>query len=96
MSITEMVVALMPHGIWATVVVYGMRLVVASRTLEQASASGSPAESPDIPDDLLALAMSHREPWAQEDTLRVIRERYDDLKNWNRVRAAMNIGVIAQ
>lgn len=49
----------------------------------------------EIPEDLVALAMAHRESWAQEDLLRVIREQYDELKDWNRVRAAMNIGRMA-
>lgn len=53
------------------------------------TASADPVE---IPEDLIALAMAHRESWAQEDLLRVIREQYDELKDWNRVRAAMNIG----
>jgi hypothetical protein len=45
-----------------------------------------------IPDDLMALAMQYPEPWAQDDTLKVIRERYEALKDWNRVRAALGIG----
>lgn len=47
-----------------------------------------------IPEDLMALAMSQTEAWAQEDLLRVVREKYEDLRDWNRVRAAMNIGRI--
>lgn len=46
----------------------------------------------EIPEDLVALAMAHRESWAQEDLLRVIREQYAELQDWNRVRASMNIG----
>ena len=51
------------------------------------------AEVP-IPEDLLALAMREREPWAQEDVVKVIRERYADFKDWNRVRAAMGVGAL--
>ena len=46
----------------------------------------------DIPEDLMALAAAESAAWAQEDLIRVIRERYDDLKDWNRVRAAMGVG----
>jgi hypothetical protein len=45
-----------------------------------------------IPDDLMAKAMQYPEPWAQDDTIKVIRERYEALKDWNRVRAAVGIG----
>jgi hypothetical protein len=45
-----------------------------------------------IPDDLMAMAMQYPEPWAQDDTIKVIRERYEALKDWNRVRAAVGIG----
>ena len=51
------------------------------------------AEVP-IPEDLVALAMREREAWAQEDVLKVIRERYADLQDWNRVRAAMGVGTL--
>lgn len=48
----------------------------------------------DVPDDLVALAMQENASWAQEEVLRVIRERYEELSDWNRVRAAMGIGRI--
>lgn len=49
----------------------------------------------EIPDDLLAVASQENESWAQEEVIRVIRERYEELKDWNKVRRAMGIGVIA-
>jgi hypothetical protein len=46
-----------------------------------------------VPDDLMALALQHPEPWAQEDVLKVVRERYEMLRDWNLVRSAMGIGI---
>lgn len=48
----------------------------------------------EIPDDLMAIAVTENEVWAQEEVVRVIRERYEDLRDWNKVRAAMGIGRI--
>jgi hypothetical protein len=48
----------------------------------------------EIPNDLVAVAMQERESWAQEETLRAIRERFEDLRDWNKVRAAVGVGRI--
>lgn len=48
----------------------------------------------EVPDDLIAVAMQEREAWAQEEVLRAIRERYEELKDWNKVRAAVGVGRI--
>ena len=48
----------------------------------------------DIPNDLLAIATAENEVWAQEEVIRVIRERYENLRDWNKVRAAMGVGRI--
>jgi hypothetical protein len=45
-----------------------------------------------MPEDLLALALSEQDAWAQEDVQKVIWERYSDLGDWNLVRQAMGIG----
>lgn len=45
-----------------------------------------------MPEDLLALALSEQDTWAQEDVQKVIWERYSDLGDWNLVRQAMGIG----
>lgn len=45
-----------------------------------------------VPEDLVALAMTHSEPWAQEDTLKAMRERYAELKDWQKVRFAFGVG----
>lgn len=47
---------------------------------------------PLVPDDLMALAMQEKEVWAQEEVMRVIRERYELYNDWNNVRAAMGVG----
>lgn len=47
-----------------------------------------------VPDDLLALAMTQSEAWAQEDTIRSMKERYIELKDWQKVRFAFGIGRI--
>lgn len=90
----DTLVGLLTTGIWAGVAVYAIRTAA---TVAQAwrPVVPAPADSVEIPEDLVALAMAHRESWAQEDLLRVIREQYDELQDWNRVRAAMNIGRMA-
>jgi len=52
----------------------------------------TPLEAVVVPEDLVAIAMIHSEVWAQEDTLKAIRERYEQLQDWNRVRSAFGIG----
>jgi hypothetical protein len=91
--VMDALVELLRTGIWAGVAVYAIRTAA---TMVHAWRPGVPAsaDAVEIPEDLVALAMAHRESWAQEDLLRVIRERYDELQDWNRVRAAMNIGRI--
>lgn len=49
-----------------------------------------------LPEDVIAWAMQETETWAQEEHLQVAREKYVALgKDWNRVRSALGIGVIA-
>jgi hypothetical protein len=50
----------------------------------------------EVPDDLVALAAQQSEAWAVEDMLKAMRERYVELRDWNRVRAAFNIGEMPQ
>jgi hypothetical protein len=47
-----------------------------------------------VPEDLVALALQENEPWAQEEVMRAVREKYEDLGDWNAVRSAMGIGRI--
>jgi len=92
--VLTVVAALLPHLVWAGVAVYAVTRVSAVLEAWEPTppVAPPPADGIVIPEDLVALAMSHRESWAQEDMLRVIREQYDDLKDWNRVRATMNVG----
>ena len=61
---------------------------------EESTKSTFPTVS-EVPDDLLAVAAQENEVWAQEEVIRVIRERYEELQDWNRVRRAMGIGVMS-
>ena len=88
--------ALVPHLIWAAVAVYAIwriAAVVTEFTPKAIAATKPSAPSEEIPEDLMALAASETETWAQEELVRVIQERYDALKDWNRVRSAMGIGI---
>lgn len=86
------------HLLWAAVTVYALHRL--SAVLERFApvrpeTMGPPTEPVvEIPDDLMAVAMQERESWAQEEVLRAIRERYEDLKDWNRVRSAVGVGRI--
>lgn len=55
---------------------------------EQRTAVPEPVE---IPDDLVGLALAESEKWAQDAIVKVVRERWDQYKDWNKVRAAMGV-----
>lgn len=83
--------------VWAgALVAMSHRLALAwERTAGRAQVAQPKAQPvAEVPEDLVALAMSEREAWAQEEVLRVVRERYVDLGDWNLVRTAMGIGRI--
>jgi hypothetical protein len=86
------------HVLWAAVAVYALHRL--SAVLERFAPVRSEVVAPmvepliEIPEDLVAVAMQERESWAQEETLRAIRERYEDLRDWNKVRAAVGVGRI--
>lgn len=46
----------------------------------------------EIPEDLIAVALQENEVWAQEELTRVIREKYEQYRDWNKVRMAMGLG----
>jgi hypothetical protein len=56
--------------------------------------AGVTANDVAIPADLIGLALMESETWAQEDVMRVIRERYDKLRDWNAVRHAMGVAPV--
>lgn len=88
--------ALVQTIIWASVAVYTVRIV--QQTVMQFAPTPPVADTStiapsDIPEDLMAVAMQETEVWAQEEVVRVIQERYEALKDWNRVRSAMGVGI---
>lgn len=89
--------SLVPHVLWAAVVVYTVhRLAHIVERFVPLAPEAAPLHTPivEVPDDLIAVAMQEREAWAQEEVLRAVRERYEDLKDWNKVRAAVGVGRI--
>jgi len=89
--------SLVIHLLWAGVAVYFV--YTAAAVLREFKPAAAPSVLPpppvEIPEDLVAVANQEREPWAQEEVLRSIRERYEDLRDWNRVRSAFGVGRIA-
>ncbi len=84
------------HLLWAGVAVYFVYTAsaVAREFKPVAPPSVLPPPPAEIPEDLVAVANQERESWAQEEVLRSIRERYEDLRDWNRVRSAFGVGRI--
>jgi len=85
------------HVLWALVAAYAVwRLAAVLELFAPVRSPETPdaVDNADIPEDLVALAMTQSEGWAQEDTIKAIRERYEQLRDWNRVRAAFGIGRI--
>jgi len=86
------------HLLWAAVAVYALHRL--SAVLERFAPVRPEAMVPpveplvDIPEDLMAVGMQERESWAQEEVLRAVRERYEELRDWNKVRSAFGIGRI--
>lgn len=88
------VASLITHSLWAVVATYAIvtAKAVVLAVFDKAKAPAKADEEIVIPEDLHALALSESETWAQEETLRAVRESYDIHKDWNRVRFAMGIG----
>jgi hypothetical protein len=84
------------HLLWAAVVVYAVYTVadVARQFAPMPPSLPSPMAPVDVPEDLIAVANQEQVGWAQEEVLRAIRERYDELKDWNKVRSAFGVGRI--
>jgi len=88
------VLALLIHSLWAGVAVYAIRqaAAVALRFAPATAEALLPPAPVEVPNDLQAVAMQEQAAWAQEEVLRAIRERYEELKDWNKVRSAFGIG----
>lgn len=84
------------HVLWAAVACYAVyTLADVVREFRPSHATPATPFAPvEVPNDLVAVAMQEREAWAQEEVLRAIRERYEELKDWNKVRAAVGVGRI--
>lgn len=85
----------MQHLLWAAVVTFGIwRFAqVLEKFAPPSKIEDSPAIPPalEVPEDLVGMAMLERETWAQEELLRAMRERYEDLRDWNLVRSAFGV-----
>jgi hypothetical protein len=88
--------AVLTAVIWAAVAVYAIRqaVAVAGQWAPLREKAIEDAWDMTVPEDLLAVAMQYPEAWAQEDMMKVIREKYDTLRDWNLVRAAFGVGRI--
>ena len=78
------------HLLWAAVVVYTVHTV--ATLVREGRPAAAQEQVLEVPQDLIAYAMSFSETWAQEDAMRAIQQSYEQWKDWNRVRAAMGIG----
>lgn len=83
---------ILPHLIWAGVAVFTVHELRTFANAWVAKTTHDPLAPVEVPDDLLALANQEREPWAQEETLRAMRERYEISGDWNMVRGAFGVG----
>lgn len=53
--------------------------------------TGVKVEDVAVPDDLVGLALRESEPWAQDEVMQHIREKYAEHKDWNMVRTAIGV-----
>lgn len=90
--------AVLIASLWVGVAIYAVWAIRQTARDAIAAWKPTPPDAPapitnaDVPDDLVAIAMNENELWAQEEVLRVIRERYETYNDWNKVRAAMGLG----
>lgn len=81
-------------------ITWPLALVVAVYRLASAWERFSPPLPPEIaasegvvvPEDLVALALTESESWAQEEMLKAMREKYELYGDWNKVRSAFGVG----
>lgn len=92
-ALTGIGVALIQWG----VIAYGVwRVSAAAEAIARRCWPDTPL--PDVPiplpQDLLAVALSHNEEWAQEEVMKAMRERYALTQDWNVVRQAFGVGMM--
>lgn len=83
---------LLPHLIWASVACYAIARIADAVEQFVPAPVADVVDMPEVPEDLIALAMTEQETWAQEETLRAMREKYEMFRDWNRVRSAFGVG----
>lgn len=89
----EALVALWSNSAWVAVAFYAVhRLSAVVERFAPVIPESTALHPPEVPEDLLAIAMGEQEAWAQEEVLRAIREKYELLGDWNRVRSAFGVG----
>lgn len=84
--------------LWAAVAVlfiarlntFAHRWLSVSDPVAQSKAS-LPAQ---VPPDLESFALQESEKWAQDSVMETIRERFDKLGDWNKVRQALGVGTV--
>ena len=97
--------AFLASALWVLLGYYAVRRIdcAVQRWLDlqvpKADAESAPLE---IPEDIVALAHTYSEAWAQEDVLKAARERFEATRDsaipahqrWNLVRKALGIGTL--
>lgn len=84
------------YGLWRGAVVVervGLAFVERLGDFKPIRESFAPPAPAPIPDDLAALAVNEQESWAKEDVLKVIREKYDEHQDWQKVRVAFGLAM---
>lgn len=87
-------VAVVGYGLWRFAQVterVGLAFVERLADFKPIRESLAPPPPPAIPDDLAALAFNETEPWAKEEVLRAIREKYEEHSDWQKVRVAFGV-----
>lgn len=86
------------HGIaailWPCVFAYAVWKIAPVITRFAPQGNGIRPDDVAIPDDLIGYASEYTESWAQDDTLRAIRERYSEYKDWDKVRRAFGLAPV--
>lgn len=81
--------------VWAAVAVYAVwRVTHVVALFAPVARQATPPVPVEVPEDIVALALTHSEAWAQEEVVRAAREKYEELGDWNRVRAALGVGAL--
>lgn len=97
--------AFLASALWVLLGLYAVRRIdcAVQRWLDlQVVAQEATMPPLEIPEDIVALAHTYSEAWAQEDVLKAARERFEATRDsaipvnqrWNLVRKALGIGTL--